>query len=92
MVFITKVINVMLCLQQSTSLNFEWGLGKIFIRHVLKKFMIFISYSKECEKLILRKQPQPLTNFAYRFIIKVWQGSEYASGCQYARVLNIPGI
>ena len=38
----------------------------------------------------LRKQSQPLIIFAKRSIVHFWQGSEYASGSDYAMLLDIP--
>ena len=59
--------------------------------------MIFISWSRERGNYFamtfnLWKHLQPLTILAKRFIVDVWQGSEYASDFEYASVLNIPAF
>ena len=48
--------------------------------------MIFISWSRELGKLILQKYLQPLTIFAKRFIVEVWQGSEHASDASFLNI------
>ena len=59
-----------------------------------------ISYIREREKLILRKKFVKIilaviiavNYFCKTFHLDIWQGSEYVSGFEYIRVLNMPRL
>ena len=60
------------------------------------KIIIFFNYFCKNSILILSGGPKHVSDFKYvrvlniRKFLLIWQDSEYARGCNYGRVLNIP--